>query len=1034
MECTIKKIIAALLILPLSTLSIAVESNKYRGHLGIIGKVGTDRSLGRLDLMIPLRQSDDSILFLDLRGVLSSNETQEGNFGVAYRQKLQNAPWILGGYAFYDLHESENNNTFRQLTFGTEALGEAWSIRANGYISLSGDARVKDNDEATLQGNNILVKEGIERGLSGFDAEIGRTIDLIPGLSAFIGGYHFDGDDVGNISGTRGRIEYSIAEMFAAMNMNGIPLLNQLTFTGEIMHDNERDTNASIGVRVIIPFEEKSLQKTTRLERRMTEVIIRDVDVITNENENASLANNKIGELLNVIVVDNTASDDGDGTLENPFNSLKAAENSALPYDLIYVKYGDGTNTNQDEGIILKKGQTLHGAGVAVTQLTPSGDNLLAVRGLERELKPSVISNAAGNGVVLADHTKIKGLVISDTALNGISGQNVSDIEIVDNVISDNTASGIFIVNTNNEESILNTNIKNNDISNNGNRGINLSNQSGDNNVTGDINLHNNRVMGNGESGIKVVTSGQNSNLVNISIEDSQVQGQNALDLASGINIITTAGKSNQSITTIKNTNASFNSFGVLINTLSAVNNSSQILINDVVTNNSANNGAGLSILNKAEGSLTTATQISNLNSSNNTRGVVLQESGSNETRTKITLENITANNNQFAGVELGSTAAESNNTEITLRNISTNNTKQNDGIILNVNANNANQMQLLLSNVEANENNGNGVNIISTSNMGDNESIMTLEDIHTTSNHNGLIINKEAAIDQASLLSFNRVTASNNDFIGIDVTTSATNNQISTIQFHSVNANHNNLLGIRVNNTAINENRSQLKLTDTVINNNLAGMQVNLNGANTITNDSTIVLNRVTAKDNRSDGITFDNFSDKGNNNIQISVQDSTFSQNTDTGLTIINSAELAVSGRTEINNSRFQGNGDLGLDLNHSARIADTQSDIIVTNNTIDGNSNNSLSERSGSRIEISTLNRIAKDNILITNNTISNHTNPTNLNHNGKIVRVTDRDIFTNQATINGILAEESESAILDDNLFTNNDNNILLEVSP
>lgn len=72
--------------------------------------------MGKLELFAPLMQGEQSLLFLDLRGVGSDDPPLEGNFGLGYRRILSESGVVLGSYGFRqrggqrqqpDLHRSQ---------------------------------------------------------------------------------------------------------------------------------------------------------------------------------------------------------------------------------------------------------------------------------------------------------------------------------------------------------------------------------------------------------------------------------------------------------------------------------------------------------------------------------------------------------------------------------------------------------------------------------------------------------------------------------------------------------------------------------------------------------------------------------------------------------------------------------------------------------------------------------------------------------------------------------------------------------------
>lgn len=71
--------------------------------------------------------------------------------------------------------------------------------------------------------------------------------------------------------------------------------------------------------------------------------------------------------------VNNQATPPGNGTFEAPFPTLDQASAAAKPFDIIYVYYGDGTDTGMNNAIILEHGQQLLGAGICQKLKTEQG-------------------------------------------------------------------------------------------------------------------------------------------------------------------------------------------------------------------------------------------------------------------------------------------------------------------------------------------------------------------------------------------------------------------------------------------------------------------------------------------------------------------------------------------------------------------------------------------------------------------------------------------------------------------------------------
>ena len=62
------------------------EDNKWRNNISFEFKAGSEQQIGTLDLLVPVWQQSDSLLFTDMRLVDSSGTGFEGNLGLGFRQ------------------------------------------------------------------------------------------------------------------------------------------------------------------------------------------------------------------------------------------------------------------------------------------------------------------------------------------------------------------------------------------------------------------------------------------------------------------------------------------------------------------------------------------------------------------------------------------------------------------------------------------------------------------------------------------------------------------------------------------------------------------------------------------------------------------------------------------------------------------------------------------------------------------------------------------------------------------------------------
>jgi hypothetical protein len=268
------------------------EAPKWGAHLDLEGKWGNRRSLGDIGLFAPLWQSPTSLFFTDIRGRLDDQDSREGNFGFGLRHMLPSG-WNAGIYGYYDARRTGNGNFFQQATIGAEMLSPDFDLRVNGYlpfgkrehgIGAGGGTPFAEFANGTIE----IVTPGVgfvERALRGFDAEIGWrlpvfSVDSFTQLRAYAGGFWFDGEGfIRDIAGPRGRIELSFEQP------SGPWAGSRLTLGAEVQHDEVRGTNAFAVARLRIPLQpaERSARRLSPQESRMTERVVRDVDIVAGQ-------------------------------------------------------------------------------------------------------------------------------------------------------------------------------------------------------------------------------------------------------------------------------------------------------------------------------------------------------------------------------------------------------------------------------------------------------------------------------------------------------------------------------------------------------------------------------------------------------------------------------------------------------------------------------------------------------------------------------------------------------------------------------
>ena len=189
----------------------------------------------------------------------------------------------------------------------------------------------------------------------------------------------------------------------------------------------------------------------------MIQFVERDIDVI----ETSRLPTNKrtltiesdpieVTASSNLVHINNTADPGGDGSFDDPFNSITACNEAndgthcgnSTDDSIIYIHAGDGTSNGLDETITLQDNQKLIGQGYNFMGI--GGDKYPQLK-----FNPSIDLCFDGNGcigttsITLGNNNEIAGVAISDS-FQGIQGINITDFNIHNNKIS-NTIFGIIV-------------------------------------------------------------------------------------------------------------------------------------------------------------------------------------------------------------------------------------------------------------------------------------------------------------------------------------------------------------------------------------------------------------------------------------------------------------------------------------------------------------------------------------------------------------------------------------------------------------
>lgn len=297
--------------------SASEPAKKWQPTVELEGRTNSDRSILYPKLLIPLAQNENSMLFTDLRMRADDNSSEEYNVGLGYRQ-IHNG-LIFGAYGFVDHLSSATGNNYWQGTAGLELLSEDWDFRLNGYLPESTKNVLTPGTPAGLvidSGGNFGLSSGgglRERAMPGVDGEIGYRlpIDMVD-MRLFGGFYHFSADGFEDVSGPKARAELTVKHE----HWNTLPEGVELTVGAQFQNDGPREdtTTALAQIRIPLGGGGSSTANLSRLERRMTNFIERDVDIVAGAGkgpatvEAASVAINGV-DYTKVATVDANTAD-----------------------------------------------------------------------------------------------------------------------------------------------------------------------------------------------------------------------------------------------------------------------------------------------------------------------------------------------------------------------------------------------------------------------------------------------------------------------------------------------------------------------------------------------------------------------------------------------------------------------------------------------------------------------------------------------------------------------------------------------------
>ncbi|PLP58278.1 hypothetical protein CYK37_15320 [Mesorhizobium loti] len=433
-----------------------------------------------LEGFIPLKQTAESVLFLDVRGKHRFDDGFGQDVGIGVR-RLVNPDLLVGGYAYANV-QTIDGHTFSGATLGIEAITANYDGHLNVYVPFGGDGNdTKGNSSLSLVGNQLLEQVSIldRRSYSawGIEGEFGVQVPLdLPdnhSLRLDVGGYHFadpDGRD-GSVTGAKAGIEYAIRDAFSSGW--------DLTLAGEVRSDNRDHTQFAGSIQLSVPFNPPARNASQEeiataypvsegLRKRVNDRVRGDIGVRVNTQETTTTStrnaiNAATGAEFGTFFFADGENTLGLGTQGDP-TTLDDAVAKAGKKGFVVALGGKGNILTA--GALLAQDQTVIGGAGTVRVLNFFGStesfNFGGSNGTLAGTNPgkAVLSLAGGN--------TISGITVTGGGI-GISGFNIKDATLTDVTVTGTGSHGVAF--TGSSTGVTGTNLTS---SNNGGDGLHI--------------------------------------------------------------------------------------------------------------------------------------------------------------------------------------------------------------------------------------------------------------------------------------------------------------------------------------------------------------------------------------------------------------------------------------------------------------------------------------------------------------------------------------------------------------------------------
>jgi len=409
-----------------------------QGRIGHIGfpTFGRNTSISHVELF-PYVLEDNHMYFADWRMFMNNYGQLGGNFGLGYRIRPWGGENIFGASLWYDADDSLEK-LYQDVGISLEHLSDVFDVRLNGYLPV-GETENRLADRLTnprFVGNSLIYDRVLIYGtaLGGVDYEVGMPLPATflrqHNMRAYVGAYHFGGNDVDMISGGKARLEGNIIPSVEAQVL--------------VTSDSYFGTNFSLGVSWAYygKFERTETNRALRYDR-MGEWVNRNYNVIVGKRKDVTVGVQALNPAngLPLIIQHVGPGGNSSGAVDDPWGSIAAAQ--AAGGDVILVHAG----TVITENIVLQDGEVLIGQGDGLQDyLNVQGYGAVAIPRLGSGNAP-VIQGVTGNAVTMANNSIFAGFRIESPTGHGIFANGVQNAVVSNVEINGAGGDGIYVQN-----------------------------------------------------------------------------------------------------------------------------------------------------------------------------------------------------------------------------------------------------------------------------------------------------------------------------------------------------------------------------------------------------------------------------------------------------------------------------------------------------------------------------------------------------------------------------------------------------------